>query len=99
MRGALIQSAKAASRTRGTYLSAQYARLRGRKGHEKATIAVAHSILVSIYYVLARHEPYNELGDRFFLERRNTDAYRRRLVRQLERLGHQVILQPHPEAA
>jgi transposase len=99
LRSALIQSAKAASRSRGSYLSAQYARLRGRRGHEKATIAVAHSILVSIYYVLARHEPYNELGDRFFLERRDVDAYRRRLVRQLERLGHQVILQPLPEAA
>jgi transposase len=99
LRSALIQSAKAASNSRGTYLSAQYARLRGRKGHEKATVAVAHSILVSIYHVLDRHEPYNELGDCFFLERRNTDAYRRRLVRQLERLGHQVILQPLPDAA
>jgi transposase len=99
LRAALIQSAKAASRTRGTYLSAQYARLRGRRGHEKATIAVAHSILVSIYYVLARHQPYNELGETFFLERQNIDAYRRRLIRQLERLGHQVILQPLPDAA
>jgi transposase len=99
LRAALIQSAKAASNSRGTYLSAQYARLRGRRGHQKATVAVAHSILVSSYYVLARHQPYNELGDTYFLERRNIDAYRGRLVRQLERLGHRVILEPLPDAA
>jgi transposase len=99
LRAALIQSAKAASRSHGTYLSAQYARLRGRRGHEKATIAVAHSILVSIYYVLARGEPYNELTDLYFLRRRSLDSHRRRLVRQLERLGHRVTLEPLPEAA
>jgi hypothetical protein len=45
--------------------------------------------------------PYNELGDEFFYRRDTeyTGRYRRRLVRQLERLGHQVTLEPLPEAA
>jgi transposase len=98
LRAALIQSAKAATRTRDTYLQSQYRRLRARRGHEKATTAVAHSILVSIYYVLARGEPYHELGPTYLLSR-DHDNHRRRLTRQLERLGYTVTLDPLPEAA
>jgi transposase len=101
LHAALIQSAKAATRTKGTYLSAHYARIKGRRGHAKATVAVAHSILVSAYYVLQRGVPYDELGELYFQRRdeKNAERYRRRLVRQLERLGHTVILKPLPEAA
>src|SRR5215216_4063036 len=42
--GCLSEVAKAASRTKGTYLNAQYHRLRGRRGPGKATMAVAHSV-------------------------------------------------------
>jgi transposase len=98
LRAALIQSAKAATRTRDTYLQSQYRRLRGRRGHEKATTAVAHSILVSIYYVRSRGQPYQELGATYLLSR-DHDSHRRRLIRQLERLGHAVTLDPLPEAA
>ena len=98
LRAALIQSAKAATRSRDTYLQSQYRRLRGRRGHEKATTAVAHSILVSIYHVLARGQPYHELGPAYPLSR-DHDNHRRRLTRQLERLGYKVTLDPHPEAA
>jgi hypothetical protein len=61
--GCLSEVAKAASRTKGTYLNAQYHRLRGRRGPGKATMAVAHSILVSAYHVLDRGVAYQELGD------------------------------------
>src|SRR2546426_3076631 len=47
LRTALIEAANSASgRTRGTYLNAQYLRLKSRRGHAKAIVAVAHSILV-----------------------------------------------------
>jgi transposase len=93
LRQALVEAAKAAARTKGTYLASQYARLKGRRGHARATLAVAHSILVIVYHVLDRGQPYAELGAEY-LERRSSDAYRNRLVRQLERLGHKVTLQP-----
>ena len=101
LHAALIQSAKAATRTKGTYLTAHYARIKGRRGHAKATVAVAHSILVSAYYILQREVPYDELGELYFQRRdqQNAERYRRRLVRQLERLGHSVTLTPLPEAA
>lgn len=101
LRGALTESAKAVVRSKGTYLSARYHRIKSRRGHAKATIATAHKILTAAYHVLDRGLPYHELGEEFFYRRdaENADRYRRRLVRQLERLGHKVILEPLPEAA
>jgi transposase len=53
------------------------------------------------YHVLNQGVPYNELGEEFFYRRdtENTERYKRRLVHQLERLGHQVTLKPLPGAA
>jgi hypothetical protein len=101
LRGTLTESAKAVVRTKGTYLSARYHRIKSRRGHARATIATAHKILTAAYHVLQRGVPYHELGEEFFY-RRDTEAterYRRRLIKQLERLGHQVTLEPLPEAA
>lgn len=82
------------ARAKGTYLSAQYARIRGRRGPKKAAVAVGHSILVIAYHVLDRDQPYAELGETYFLERQSNDAHKARLVGQLERLGHKVTLEP-----
>lgn len=97
----LAESAKAAARTKGTYLAAHNACSRGRRGASRATIATAHAILVSAYHMLSRGVPDEELGDDHFhrRERDRADRYTRRLVRQLERLGHHVTLQPVAEAA
>ena len=101
LRGTLTESAKAVVRTKGTYLSARYHRIKSRRGHAKATIATAHKILTAAYHVLDRGVPYDELGEEFFYRRdtENTERYRRRLIRQLERLGHKVTLEPLEDAA
>jgi transposase len=98
LRRALVEAAQAAARTKGTYLASQYARIKGRHGHNKAIIAVAHSILVIAYHILQRQQPYNELGGDYFIERQNKDAYQRRLVKQLERMGYDVTLDAKPAA-
>jgi len=90
----LTESAKAAARSKGTYLSAQYGRLRGRRGPGKATGALRHSILIAAYHLLEQKVPYQELGADYFDRRRSTEQRTRRLVRQLEQLGHTVTLQP-----
>lgn len=92
LRTALVESAQAAARTKGTYMSAQYARIKGRHGHNKAIVAVAHSILVIVYHLLERGKPYAELGGDHFIERQNRDAYQCRLVSQLQRMGYEVAL-------
>jgi len=78
--------------TKGTYLAAQYARIKGRHGHKKAIVAVAHSVLVIAYNLLEGDQPYNELGGDYFIECQQKDAYQRRLVKQLERMGYDVAL-------
>jgi hypothetical protein len=92
------EAAKAASRSKGTYLSAQYARLRPRRGHAKATVAVEHSILVAAYHILDRGIPYADLGADWFLRRHDPERHARILPCQIQALGFQVTIVP-PEAA
>ena len=94
LRVALVEAAHAAARTKASYLGAQYARLRGRRGPKKAALAVAHSILVIAWHLLTSGQPYTDLGADYFVKRQTHQAYRDRLVRQLERMGHKVTLEP-----
>jgi transposase len=75
------------------YLAARHARLLKRRGMRRAQIAVAHSILVAAYWMLKRDEPYHDLGADWH-HRRNNEAHTRRLIAQLEHLGHTVIINP-----
>jgi transposase len=99
LQSALTEAARAAARSKGTYLAAQYARLRGRRGPKKAAVAVGHSILVIAYHMLERNQPYHELGEDYLHQRRSEEAYTKRLVRQLEKLGHKVMLEAAPQPA
>ena len=96
----LAECAEAAGRSKGTYLGAQFQRLRGRRGHAKARKAVEHSILVAAYHVLDRHVPYpDDLGADSF-QRRRPEAHARRLARQIEALGFRVgTIEPTKHAA
>jgi transposase len=97
---ALVESAHAAGRTKGTYLAAQYWRLSGRRGKKRAAVAVGHSILVIAYHLLERSQPYTDLGGDYFTSRLSDQVHVRRLVAQLERLGQHVTLTPaEPPAA
>jgi transposase len=62
LRTGLTQLAHAAARTKGTYLSTLYQRLAARRGKKRAIMAVAHSMVVSAFYMRSRHEPYRALG-------------------------------------
>jgi transposase len=95
----LSQAAKAAGRSKDTYLGAQYTRLRGRRGAGKATVAVEHSILVAAYHMLDRGQPYQDLGADYFQRRRSPEHQARKLIGQLTALGYQVTAIPPPEAA
>jgi hypothetical protein len=99
LRTTLIEAAhSAAGRTRDTYLHSQYLRVKRRRGHKKAIVAVAHSILVVAYYILRDEVPYQELGGDYFVRREDQERLTQRLVRQLERLGQRVTLEPALEA-
>lgn len=89
---ALVQAAAAASRKKGSYLKEKFWRLKARRGHKRALVAVAHHILVSAYHLLKRGEDYKDLGPNY-LDRRAQGTIKRRLVRRLEALGYTVSLQ------
>jgi transposase len=93
LRAILTQLAHAAVRTKGTYVSALYQRLAARRGKHRAIIAVAHSIMKSIFYMLSRNIPYHELGANYFDERRRHYTVDR-LARRIEHLGYRVSLEP-----
>ncbi len=93
LRRSLCQAAWAAARTKDCYLSAQFKRLAARRGIKRALMAVAHSMLVIGYFVLKTGQGYRELGGNY-LEQINKDQLQRYLVKRLQRLGLQVIVQP-----
>jgi transposase len=93
LRRLLLQAAHVVARQKHGYLAAQFHRIAARRGKKRAGMAVAHSILVIIYHLLQEGVPYEEKGDAFF-EEQDHQLIEKRLVRQLERLGHQVTLQP-----
>jgi transposase len=97
LRTALTEAAHAAAPTKGSYLSAHYyAGIKGLRGSKKAAVAVGHSILVICYHILKRNVPHEDLGEEHFHKQRrcSSEAYTRRVVRNLERLGHKVALEP-----
>ncbi len=87
----LREAAKAAAQSKGTYLSAQYKRLRGRRGGPKATVAVQHSILIAVYYMLERGVPYQDLGADWFVTR-SPEKRARKLLHELRHLGYEVTI-------
>jgi transposase len=95
LRRTLAEVANVAGRTKNTYLAAQFRRIAARRGKGRAIVAVGHSVLVAIYYMLTRHEPYRDLGTQYFDERAR-DHVQRRLVHRLERLGFAVTLEALP---
>jgi transposase len=89
---ALKNAAMAAVRTNDSYLQALYQRLRPRVGHARAIGAVKHSIICACWHMLSTGEVYRDLGGDYF-RRRDPERQTRRLIAQLERLGHTVTLQ------
>lgn len=89
----LCEAAWGAVRTKNSYLSAKYFKLKARRGSQRALMAIAHKILVAAYHILRVGQTYRELGgdflDRLHLQRRRTS-----LVRALETLGYDVSLTP-----
>jgi transposase len=91
---ALVEAAWAASRTKETYLAAQFHRLRTRRGAKRAAVAVAHSILTILYHLIQNPDSrFTELGGDFFLHK-NKEQEQHRAIKRLEALGYQVTLTP-----
>ncbi len=94
LKGVLGEIAAAAAKT-DTFLGERYRRLIKRQGKRKALVAVARSILVIVWHLLADpHARYHDLGADYHTTRINKDRKTRNLIHQLEALGHTVTLNP-----
>ena len=95
---ALKNAAMSAIRTNDSYLQAQYQRLRPRIGHGRALGAIKHSIICAVWHMLTTGELYRDLGGDYY-RKRDPERQTRRLVAQLQNLGHKVTLEALPQAA
>jgi len=95
---ALTECAKAGVRTKGTYLAAHFAQLRGRRGEPTAIGAIRHDILVAHYHIVRDQVPFRELGPDWQRKRYSVEHRARRLQRQLEALGYTITVEATPEA-
>lgn len=86
----MVQAAWGASRTKDTFLKSRYHRLAGRRGKKRAIVAVAHSMLVSVWHMLTHQQPYQELGGDYFDERKKESKVNYHL-RRLEQLTGGVV--------
>ena len=94
LRQALVEAARAASRTKGSFLSARYSRIARRRGPNKAAVAIAHTILVSAWNMAVTGETYHDLGDDFYNQRRDPTWRVNHHIRELESAGYTVTLTP-----
>ncbi len=96
LKGVLGEVASAAART-DTFLGQRYRRLLRRRGRQRALVAIARSILVVIWHLLADPSArFIDLGWDFYDRKIDINRRTANLVRQLHALGHQVTLTPVP---
>lgn len=66
LKSTLIQCAKSAQKDKNSFFHAQYQRLVVRRGANRATVAVAHSMLIAIYHMLKDNVPFKDLGSDYY---------------------------------
>ena|GEM_PF-2626787 len=96
LKSALLEAAWAAGRTR-TFLGSKFWSVAGRKGNKRATVVVAHKILVIAYHLLKDAIPYNELG-KDYLEKRKPVSTEDLMARRLRKKGYIVTEPDHATA-
>jgi transposase len=93
LRSALVQAAWAAVKVKHAYLGSFYQRLAARRGAKRAIVAVAHRILVALYHMLSKREPYHDLGATYLDERHKTNLIQR-TIKRFAKLGYELTIVP-----
>lgn len=94
LKQALTEAAWGAARSKGTYLAAHHAQIRGRSGRFKALGATRHDIIVAYWHIVRDRVPYRELGADWIVRRYSPERRAQRLIAQLEELGLSVVALP-----
>lgn len=89
----MIQCAQIAKRTKGSFFKAQFERLVVRRGKNRATVAVAHSMIIAIYHILKDGVPFKDLGENYYTQF-NTEKKINHYLKKLESLGWTPSIAP-----
>ena len=89
LKSTLVQCAQSAVQRKNTFYRAQYERLTMKRGKKRAILAVAHSILISIYYMLKENKEYEELGANYY-NQFNVEKKANAYMKKLRDLGYEV---------
>ena len=89
LKSILVECAGSAVKNKNTFFHAQYERLVVRKGKNRAKVAVAHSMLIAIYYMLKEDKEYSELGADFY-NKFNKEKKANSYMKKLKELGYDV---------
>lgn len=92
----LVQCAKSAKTVKSSYFSAQYQRIAARRGKNRATLAVAHSMLIAIYHILNDGVAFRDLGSDYY-DSFNRDKKINSYLKRLKALGWEP--EPMPDSA
>lgn len=91
----MVECALAGIRNRKSFWYAKYCKISPRRGGKRATIAVAHAMLVAIFHMLKDNRPFVDLGADYYFSL-DAERMKNRHVAALKRLGFDIVLQPSP---
>ena len=89
LKSTLVECAQSAVQRKDSFFYAQYQRIAMRRGKKRAILAVAHSILIAIYYMIKEDKEYEDLGADFynkFNKEKKANAY----MKKIKELGYDV---------
>ena len=89
LKSTLAQAAKSAAKNKNSFFHAQYQRIAIRRGKNRATLAVAHSILIAIYHMLKDDQEFIDLGSDYYYQF-NTEKKINSYLKKLAALGYRV---------
>jgi transposase len=98
LRAKLVQAAWAAVKVKDSYFAACFHRLAGRRGVKRAILAVAHRILVALYHILTKQEPFRDLGATYYDQRGQAQLIKR-TERRFAQLGLKITVESVAAAA
>ena len=91
LKSILVECAGSATKNRNSFLHSQYERIAIRRGKKRAKLAVAHSMLIAIYYMIKEDKEYQDLGSDFY-NKFNKEKKANSYIKKLKELGYNVQL-------
>ena len=91
LKSILVECAGSATKNRNSFLHSQYERIAIRRGKKRAKLAVAHSMLIAIYYMIKEDKEYQDLGSDFY-NKFNKEKKANSYIKKLKELGYNMQL-------